>query len=226
MRATASAHDDVAWFQEEFADFNGLVQKSARIVAHVEDELLHALLLEAPDGVFDIACRLVAKGGELDVADFRRYHAVIGNRVDGDFGSGDGEVHEVWDAFAFNRDRHVRTDFTAELVDGVVQRKSLGVLAVDFADAVASADAELERRSARKRRDDCEDVVAEADGDAHAAELAFHRNSKAFVILRGENRRVRVENVSDAVDGGIRNLGRVDFFNILAIDFGKNLVQS
>ena len=224
--ATTSANDDVTRLEEQFADFDSLIQKSTRIVAHVEDELLHALLLEAAEGVFDIACRLVAKGGKLDVADFRSDHAVIRNGVNNDFCSGDGVVHEVGNAFAFNGDRHVCANFAAEFVDRVIERHAFCFFAVNFADAVASADAELECRCAGKRRNNCEDVVAEADGNTHATELTFHRDAEAFVILGGENRRVRVENVSDAIDGGVREFRRVNVFNVFAVDFGKDLVQS
>ena len=224
--AATGADDDVTRLEEKFADFDSLVQKSTRIVTHVEDELLHALLLEAAEGVFDIACRLVAEGGELDIADFWSDHAVIRNGVNNDFSSGDGVVHEVGNAFAFNSDRHVCANLAAELVDRVIERHAFRFFAVDFADAVTSANAELECRCAGERRNNGEDVVAEADGNTHATELTFHRDAEAFVILGGENRCVRVENVSDTIDGGVREFRRVDVFNVLAVDFGKDLVQS
>ena len=226
LGAATGAHDDVTRLEEKFTDFDSLVQKSTRIVAHVEDELLHALLLEAAECVFDIACSLVAKGGELDVADVWSDHAVIRNSVDDDFCSGDGVVHEIGNTFSFNGDRHIGANFTTELVDGVIKRHALCFFAIDFADAVPSADAELECRSAGKRRNNREDVVAEADRDSDATELTFHRNAEAFVILGRENRCVRIQNVSDAIDGGVREFRRVDVFNVFAVDFGKNLVQT
>ena len=142
------------------------------------------------------------------------------------FGSCNGVVHEVGNAFAFNGDGHVCADLATELVDGVIKRHAFRFLAVDFADAVARTDAELECRCARERRNDGEDVVAEADGNTHATELAFHGNAEAFVVLGGEYSRVWVENVSDAIDGCVREFRRVDVFNVLAVDFGKDLVQS
>lgn len=37
---------------------------------------------------------------------------------------------------------------------------------------------------------------------------------------------MRIKNIADAVDGRVGHFGRVDLFHVLAVDFGKNLVQS
>lgn len=61
--------------------------------------------------------------------------------MDDDFCARDGVVHEVRNAFAFDGYGHVCADFSAELAYGVVKGHALGVLAVNFTDAVARADA-------------------------------------------------------------------------------------
>ena len=140
--------------------------------------------------------------------------------------AGNGKVHQTRNAFTFDGDRHVRADLAAELAHGVVQGKSLGVFAVNLSDAVAGTDAQAERGRTGQRRNNRQDVVAEANRNAHATELAFHGDLEAFVILRGKYRRMRVEDVADSVQRGVREFRGVHVFHVLAVHFRKDLVQT
>ena len=226
LGAALGAHNHVAPFQEQFANLDGLVQESTRIVAHVQNQLFHALLLQVLQGVFHIAQGLVAEGGKLDIADVVSDHPVIGHGMNHDFGTGNGKVHQLGYALALDRDGHVCADLSAEFAYGVVQGQALGVLAVDFTDAVAGPDAQSESRGPGKGRNHGEDIVTETDGDAHAAELSFHGNLQALVVLGGEHCRVWVQNVTDAVQGRVGKFRGVYIFHVLAVHFGEYLVES
>ena len=135
------ADNHVPPLQEQFTNFDGLIQKSAGVVAHIQNQLFHALLLQTLQGVFYVAQGLVAKGSKLDIADIVSDHPVIGHGMNHDFGTGNGKVHQLGYALALDRNGHIRADLSAELAHGVIQGEPLGVLAVDFTDTVAGPDA-------------------------------------------------------------------------------------
>ena len=61
-------HDLDVLAHEDVDDVDGLAQETAAVVAQVDDEILHPLLLELLEGVIDLAAGLVQELVELDVA--------------------------------------------------------------------------------------------------------------------------------------------------------------
>ena len=145
--------------------------------------------------------------------------------MDDDLRAGNGKIHQIRHASSCNAYRHIGSDFSAEFANRFVQSPSLRVFAADLHNAVASSNAQFESGRSRQRRNHREDVVAKANRNADAAEFPFRRNLQILVILRGENRRMRIQNVSHSLNRRFGKFRRIHTFYIFQIDFRKNFVQ-
>jgi len=73
---------DDPFVQEQIADLNCLGEKTARIIAEVENQALRTLIQQRLQGRGDPVCRRVVEFGELDIADVVLQHARVHRRHD------------------------------------------------------------------------------------------------------------------------------------------------
>ncbi len=101
--APARVDDHGALRHEDVADVDGLLEDSSRIAAQVEQELLHALLLEPLQGLVELLARGVGEVGQHDVADARLQHEGVAHRLGRDLGARDGQLDRLGEPDSANR---------------------------------------------------------------------------------------------------------------------------
>src|SRR4029079_14865101 len=137
---------------------------AARIVAQVDNETLQlvtALRLELAYGLFQACGGLLVELCDADVANVT-LHARA-DRKNVNHVAGDGNIKRLVHAFANDLQADLAVDWTAHLVDRLVQSKSLNRLVVDMADDVVGQDAGLGCRSFVDRRNNLDEPVLHGD---------------------------------------------------------------
>jgi hypothetical protein len=192
------------------ADADRGIEEAARILAEVEDELLHPLALQLLERVAELANGRRREVLDADVADAGADHQHVADRVRGDGGAGDRERDRLFDADAQDLDVDGGALRSLQLLDDVVEREIIGGGAFDFGDDVAGADAEARGGRPFERGDDGDLIVAFGDEDAEAVEAALLAILHVGVLLRLEEGGVGVEGAEHAVDGGVDDLVGAD----------------
>src|SRR5207302_9916961 len=134
--AALRVDDHLALVEEVIGDADGGIEQTARILAKVEDELLHPLPFQLLDRFVELAN---GRGGEVfdaDVADAGLQHQHVGNRVGGDRGAYDRKRDRVLHPWADDLDVDRRSFRPFEALDDVVEREGVGRTAFDFGDDV------------------------------------------------------------------------------------------
>ena len=208
--------DDASVRQKQVADLARCLEQAARVVAQIEDQAAHALVLQFLDRLAHLLARRLAETGQTDVADlvFLVEHEVPGAEIVGlapiaeyarhlDDGPRDGYIDRFLGALVQHGQRHGLPRLALDQIDGLVHAHVLGRFAVDLDDEVAGQDAGLVGRRAGHRADDRQlaaVLAIEADLNADAAELALALLLELLVLARRDVRRVRIEPFESAVD--------------------------
>ena len=139
----AARHDDLlALREEEVRHGDRLVEEAAGVAAQVEDELLHALLLELLPVLRELGRGRVREVLQADVADARLEHEGVRDGVRRDLRARDGHLEGLVEAGPEDRDLDLRALRALELLDDGVDREVVDALPLDAVDDVARADAE------------------------------------------------------------------------------------
>ena len=153
----------------------GGAEVAAGVVLKVDDEVLHALLLELGDGLADLVGRVLGKAADADVSHLGVNHVRGVDTVDGYVVADKAEVDELGRAGALDLEGHLAALGAAQRLEHVVV-DHLGTGedgVVDVDDAVAGEDAGLLRRAVGGGLHDGDSVADYRELDADAAEMAF-----------------------------------------------------
>ena len=168
--------EDEGFFRDEEAeDFDGGVEEAAGVVAEVEDEGLHAVVLEAVDGVFEFVGGGLVELEEADIADFKvgAGHVRVEDEgvfdgVDLDDLADEIELEDLGGRGATDGELEGFAGVALEKLDALGEADFGGELVTDFEDDVAGEDAGDAGGAVLADGDDGEFALAEADGDADA----------------------------------------------------------
>src|SRR5262245_52680206 len=184
--------DQLAVLQELLRDLHRRGEKTARIVAEVQDQRLHPVLAELVQRAVHVVGRLL-----LELAEPQIRHAVTQvmrpNGLHADLLAGDLEILRLRPAFPHHGDHDLGGRPAPHLLDGVGQLHVLGDEAVDLHDAVARLQACPMGRGPFDGRHHGEHVVPQRDLDAEAAEAARRLHLHLAIALGVEERGVRIE---------------------------------
>ena len=206
--------------QELVAHVDGGIQVAAPVVAQVHDQLGHALLLEALEGVHHLLVGLGTEARDAQVARTLVEHIAGVDAVYGDVVTRDAEG----DQFRYARALHLDGDLGAllaaqALLDVAVAHLHAGddrVVHID--DAVAGQHTHALAGPTGHRLDDVERVLVHVELDAHTAELTLERLLEFLGLLGVGIGRVGVQVLEHALDGVLDELVLVDRVHIQGRD--------
>src|SRR5690606_12418601 len=129
-------------FQKGVGHIDGLIEKTARIEAEVENIALQLVgrnvCLDLLDRLLQVVIGLFREGNNPHVADVTldaRFYGAYGN----DF-TNDGDIERLIGAFTKNGQLNRRIDGAAHLLDGILELEAADGLSVDLGDQVACED--------------------------------------------------------------------------------------
>jgi hypothetical protein len=211
----AHGGDDGALGEEQVGHADRLVEQTAGVAAQVEHPRARALLLQLGDLGLEILAGLVGELVDLEVADVALEQPAADAR-DPDHVARDRQHQWRVDAHALDGDDDLGVGVAAQPVHRLGQVQVLGRVVVDLDDVVARLHAGL--GGGRLGRDQVQDrqrllagllVLAHADGDADAAELAGGADVHLARRLGIEQHAVGIERAQHAVHRRVFDLHRV-----------------
>ncbi len=209
--------------RKEFAGhIDRLIQQPARVVAQIQNQLAHADFLKHGNRIAQFVIGSVLKAADqTDVAGGGVEHEGVANR---------GERHRVADnlnvdrgffAGALNFQLHGLAAYAADIFRDFVAGPIASVLAVDFDDAVAKAQARARRGRAFNDRLNVNAVVVTIDlhtNSVKARSLIFFQLSE---FRRREENRVRIKCEEHPLNRGLGGFFVVDFAGVFLFDRGN-----
>ena len=133
--------NDQAGVEKEVCNPHRLGEQAARIVTQVENQSLQPAFLRSQllEGLLHIPVAALLKLGEanISVAFLQRAAA---DTLHSDRVPHEGKSQEIRDAFPPDRDRHLRSVWTAQPPDRFHQRHILGEIILDFKDLIPGFD--------------------------------------------------------------------------------------
>ena len=225
--ATARIDDHEPFVEELAGELCGSAEVAAAVALEVDDEVAHALLLQAFDGSDDL---FVGGGSEIGEAHeaYAGFHDIgCVERRHGNLVALDVEGERAVDAAADYAELHLRTLGPAQSAHDVLAAHldARDGRVVDQRDAVAGNDAGLLRRSFGHGLDDYERVVEHIELHAYAVEVALQRLVELLRVLGVGIGRVRVELREHARDGVLHLSLYVDGVDIHLVDHDGRLQQ-
>ena len=222
----ADGRDDGAFLDECVAHLDGLLEKSARVAAYIEDQPAQGaavLLLHRADRRLHVARRGPGEAGEPDVAD-----AVVEQL--GNHGLvGDRRANQVELArllpLVLHDDRDARARLSAHPVHCLLQLHGDGGVGVDLRDHIALLDACAPRRRVLQHLSHRQAVVDHRDDEAEPAELAARLDLHLLVEVRLQQPAVRIQRREHAVDGGVFDLALVALRDEVVADEREHLAH-
>ena len=215
---------DGAFLHERIADLDGLLEQSARIAAHVEDQSAHCpavLLAHRADRRLHVARRRPREAGEPHVAD-SVVEQLGGDRLVRHGGADEIELARVL-ALVLHDDGDARARLPAHAIDGFLQLHRDGRVGIDLRDDVALLDARAPRRRVLQHFADGEAVVDHRDDEPEPAEFASRLDFHLLVEVGLQEPAVRVERGEHPVDGGVLDLALIALGNEVVPDEGEHL---
>jgi hypothetical protein len=210
--------DERASRQEQVRDLDRRAQGPARVQAQVEDEVLHAQVLELGERVLELARRLLAEVPDVDIPDAPVEEERVRDAQERDLLAGEGQVERLVGAVADEGDGDIGPLLAPELLHGVVARQRPGRFAVDLGDDVAGLDAHAVGRPALDRGDD-DDVIAQLlDLHAHPEVLAHVVLAHPGEAGRVEEVGVGVERFQSPLDGGHGQVFLLERFVVVPLE--------
>lgn len=210
VRSAALGHDDRSIRRKELtADINGAGEESARVVAQVEDESLHAFGFEVVEGGIQLR-----RSGFVELTDPH----IADPEVSGFAGWQEAGFADAFDFYDRPLDREFEdvvafralegecdffADLSAEEIHRFREGESVGGFTIDFEDAVAGEKSRFEGRSSFDGRDNDEESVAHADLNAESAEFTASVLLHGLEALRVEKLAVRIEFRQHAAQGTV-----------------------
>ena len=183
-------NDQLALGQEPLADLRCLVEQPAGIVAQIQDQRLHSLLVEFFQGVFQFGAGLFAKLTEPDVTNFilaqreLAFAVDILDRVHLDFCAGQLDVPHPGGGRPQYGDGHVRARRPAQPLHRLGQAKFLRALSLDFDDPVPGEYPRIERGRVLHRGDHRQKIIPDADHNSDAAKQSLRVVFQLVVFVR------------------------------------------
>ena len=218
--------NELAALEELVGEGAGDVEEAAGVATEVEDEGLHALLLETAAGFVEFTDGGAGEAREADVADGGVGHepgvdGVDGYAVAGDFEVVDGSLAEdvEVDDGAFLAAEVIEYELVVDTVAG-------GGLAVDADNFVAYHEAHLLGGTAVDDGLDDDGVGDDLEGDADAFEVAVEALVGAFDVAGGDVDAVGVECTEHGVDGLGGEEVHVGGGGVVAVDEAHHLVHT
>ena len=190
-------------------DIHGGIQQAAGIVAEVQDERLHAALLQIVQLLPEFVRRGHIELGDPRVADLEIAAHLLGQNLrilharHFDVLAGDRVVLDVLRGGAQDCERHLLPGIAAKQIDDVAEFHLLRGLPIDLDDLVIGEQARLESRRILHRRDDDQHAIPLRDHHAQSAEPAVRIVLHALEILRLHELRMRIEAVQHSAHGGV-----------------------
>ena len=227
--APAARRHDLAAFEEAAAHRHRLFEQTARVVAQVEHQPLHAVAdpgAQFLQPLFDSRLRLFVERGDAQIA-----HIAFGppaHGPDADDVADQADVEGRRRALAQDGDGNARLHRAAHALDRFRQGEAHDRFAVDMADEVARLQPGARRRGVVDRRYDLDQAVFHRDLDAEAAELAAGLHLHVLELARRQEARMRVQRREHPLDGGLDELfvGHVlDIFRADALEHVAEQVE-
>ena len=201
VEAVGPADDAVV--DEDGGNVDGLGEKTAWVVAQVDDRPGHALLDELGGGLLEPLGRPGREREDTDVGELASLgrEQAGGNRGNVDLPTDDGEVDRLAPPRPPNREVHDRALLALDQRQRALERERPRRLPVDPDDDVPLADPGLARRAGRRRRDN-EAAPGGADREADAGVRPLRVLLEARILGVREQVGVRVvEALEDLVHG-------------------------
>ena len=213
--------DDHALAGDELvADFEGHVEVAAAVATQVEDEVFHALFLQAADGFFEFGGGGGGEAFEFDVAGERVGHEADVDAVHRDGAAGDDELDGFFFAAAHHGDFHLGTFFAAQVLAYPVVGDALsdrhGV--IDLDDLVTGHQSDFFRRTVDDDLHHVDGVLDELEGHADAVEGALQGFGHGGNVLGGDVGGVRVQLFEHLVDGSVGQRVEVNGIHVHGVD--------
>src|SRR5204863_358870 len=161
---------------------------------------------------------VLAEFRQADVTGLRIEHECRWHGRNVDFVADDGEVDQLVEAAALERNLDGRSFGTAQLSHRVVARPALGLFAFDFRDDVAAPKALLIRWRAFEERDDRDFAIDDGDRNAEAVVTPLLPLAHLGVRAGIHEARMRVERLEHAGDGTVDQAVGFDRADVIRVD--------
>src|SRR5581483_750328 len=148
--AALGGDDGLALGQEHRADLDRSAEQAARVVAQVDHQAVHVLLLQGIEDLEQFRHSGFCEGDDANVGDLRDgvdpvvpFLEVVGlalvahDAVDGDLGAGDVDVDGRLGAFVQDVELDLGAGLALDHLDGLLERHAFGGLALDLENEVA-----------------------------------------------------------------------------------------
>ena len=211
--------DGLALGHEHVDDGDGLLDASATVAPQVEDEALHALVLHVEHGAPHVAGAVLRVGGEAEIADAARLHAVVGHGRLLDLLAGDDLAEGLARRGAHDLDLERRSRVAAQVAGDVGRGLPRHRGVVDAHDDVALAQSRLGRRRVLIRLVDDHRLAHQvvADDGSDAAVASRQHQVELLGVVGGVVHRVGVEGVEhgpQAVAHHLVGVERIDIHHV------------
>ena len=188
--------------------FDGGREQSPGVAAHIDDQTLHPVAVQLPQGFVEFAVGRFLEAGQFQVADpvlaIDDLHVLYAGHVhaaahDAQAARGAGSVgQDDFHRAAFRPFEHIRRLITADLRNGQ---------AIDLDDPLAVADAGRLGGAAGQDVDDQQRFILRPQLDAQADEIAFNLREHLVQLAAGQEARVLVQGTGGA-GGELQDRGR------------------
>ena len=219
--AAARVDDHVAARQEAIRHANRLIERPARVVAQVEQQLLHALALQLLQRASEVAVGDFGEVAQPDVAGAIVDHERALQRGDVHLVALDRQIDERLEALALDRDVDRRALRTFERLTAFSLVQPFASSPSIFAMMSPRRRPLLEGRRALEHVADEDVAIERLNADAEAVVAAFLALAHLGVAARIEEARMRIEGLQHPVDGAVDQSIGFDFAHVLRFDRGE-----